>query len=99
MRYWSSGVRVGGGGASVVVGGTVVVGAMVVVGGTVVVGAMVVVGSVVAGAEVSELPPHPETTNRNVSATAYLFTIPVCHPSPEGEVGGQVRTSDTRSRN
>ena len=54
--------------------------------------------TVVTGVAVSELPPHPETTNRNVSATAYFFTIPVCHPSPEGEVGGEVRTSDTRSR-
>ena len=59
--------------------------------------AVVVGGAVVAGVAVSELPPHPETTNRNVSATAYFLTVSVCHPSPEG-VRGEVRTSDTRSR-
>ena len=62
-----------------VVGATVVVGAAVVVGTTVVVDA-----TVVTGVAVSELPPHPETTNRNVSATAYFLTASVCHPSPEG---------------
>jgi hypothetical protein len=31
---------------------------------------------------VSELPPHPETTNKNVSATARVFIGAVCHPSP-----------------
>jgi len=40
---------------------------------------MVVVGTtvaVVAGVAVSELPPHPETTNRNTSATAYFLIAP-----------------------
>lgn len=32
---------------------------------------------------VFELPPHPETTNKNVRATAYLFTVSVCHPGNE----------------
>jgi hypothetical protein len=75
----------------VVVGATVVVGAVVVVvGATVVVGAVVVVvgATVVAGLAVSELPPHPETTNRNVRTTAYFLTVSVCHPSPEGAGGG-----------
>ena len=35
----------------------------------------------------SELPPHPEATNRNVSATARFLTVGVCHPSPEGGRG------------
>ena len=43
--------------------------------------------TVVTGVAVSELPPHPETTNRNVSATAYFLTVSVCHPSPGGGVG------------
>ena len=51
------------------------VGAAVVVSATVVVGAAVVV--VAAGAAVSELPPHPETTNKNASATAYFLIAPV----------------------
>jgi hypothetical protein len=71
----------------VVVGATVVVGAVVVVvGATVVVGAVVVVvgATVVTGVAVSELPPHPETTNRNVRTTACFLTVSVCHPSPEG---------------
>jgi|TARA_B110001454_G_C12341434_1_gene276187 hypothetical protein len=42
---------------------------MVVVTATVVVGAAAVVE---VGAVVFELPPHPETTNKNVSATAYF---------------------------
>ena len=64
-------------------------GRVVVVGATaVVVGATVVVGAVVvAGVAVSELPPHPETTNRNVRATACFLTTRVCHPSPEGGGG------------
>jgi len=45
------------------------------------------VATVVTGVAVSELPPHPETTNRNVSATAYFLIAPVCHPSPEGGGG------------
>ena len=77
-------------GAAVVVGATVVVvGAAVVVGATVVVaGAIVVVGAAVVdatgvtGVAVSELPPHPEATNKNVTATAYFLTVSVCHPSP-----------------
>ena len=36
---------------------------------------------------VSELPPHPETTNKNVSATAYFLIATFCHPSLEG--GGE----------
>jgi len=45
--------------------------ATVLVGATV---AVVVGATVVAGVAVSELPLHPETTNKNVRATAYLFT-------------------------
>jgi hypothetical protein len=30
---------------------------------------------VVAVVAVSELPPHPETTNKNVSATVYFLTV------------------------
>ncbi len=52
----------------------------------VVVGTAVVV-AVVAGVAVSELPPHPETTNKNASATAYFLTATVCHPSPKGGGG------------
>ena len=48
--------------------------AVVVDAATVVVGATVAAGAtVVAGTAVSELPPHPEATNRNVSATAYFL--------------------------
>ena len=88
-------------GPAVVVGATVVVGAAVVAGATVVVSAAVVVDSakVEVGAAVSELPPHPETTNRNVSATAYFFTASVCHPAPGG--GGATSEPpgvDTRRR-
>ena len=62
-----------------------VVAATVVVGTAVVVDAWVAAGATVAaGVAVSELPPHPEVTNRKVSATAYFLTVPVCHPSPEG---------------
>ena len=97
-------------GATVVVAGTaVVVGATVVVGAAFVVGVLVavVVGVVVAvvvvdsaevGAAVSELPPHPETTNKTVTATVCALTFQVCHPSP---VGGGATTGapgvDTRS--
>jgi hypothetical protein len=42
----------------------------------VVVGTAVVV-AVVAGVAVSELPPHPETTNKNASATAYFLIAPI----------------------
>ena len=78
-------------GATVVVADTaVVVGATVVVG--VVVGAVFAVGVVVVvvdsaevGAAVSELPPHPETTNKTVTATVCALTFQVCHPSPEAE--------------
>ena len=48
--------------------------------------------TVVAGVAVSELPPHPETTNKNVSATAYFLTVGVCHPSP-GERTAETGTS------
>ena len=94
------------GAAVVVIGATVVVGAaVVVIGATVVVGAAVVVttvvvdarvaagATVVAGVAVSELPPHPETTNKNASATAYFFIVSVCHPTPEGGVGGSLTPS------
>jgi len=56
----------------VVAGVAVVVGATVVVAATVVVGAAVVVE---VGAAVSELPPHPEATNKNTRATAYFLTV------------------------
>ncbi len=59
------------------VGAAVVVGAAVAVAGVVVVGAAVVVA---LGAAVSELPPHPEATNRSARATAYFLTTPACHP-------------------
>ena len=77
-------------GAIVVVATTaVVVGAAVVVGTTVVVGGRVAAGAtVVAGVAVFELPPHPETTNKNVNATAGLLIGAVCHPLPEGGGGG-----------
>ncbi|HJM73011.1 MAG TPA: hypothetical protein QF651_05640 [Acidimicrobiales bacterium] len=68
-----------GGGAVVMVGATVVV-----VDTAVVVGVAAVVE---VGAVVSELPPHPETTKKNVRTTAYFFTARVCHPSPEGRWG------------
>ena len=59
---------------------------------------VVVDGTVVAGVAVSELPPHPETTNRKVSATAYFLTVSVCHPSPEGGgVTSEPLGVDTRS--
>ena len=78
-------------GTAVVVGATVVVGTAFVVG--VVVGAVLAVDVVVAvvvvdsaevevGAAVSELPPHPETTNKTVTAAAYFLTVGVCHPLP-----------------
>ena len=54
----------------------------------VVVNATVMVdATVAAGVAVPELPPHPETTNRNAKATAYFLTASVCHPTPEGTVG------------
>jgi hypothetical protein len=78
-------------GAAVLVGtAVVVVGAWVVAGTIVVVGAAVVV--------VSVLLLHAEATSSAATTTSYFFTIPVCHPSPKGEVGGEVRTSDTRRR-
>ena len=65
-----------------------VVGAAVVVDTTVVVDACVVSrATVVAGVAVSELPLHPEATNKNVRTTAYFLTVSVCHPAPEGAVG------------
>ena len=80
-------------GTAVVVGATVVVGAAFVVGVLVavvvgVVVAVVVVDSAEVGAAVSELPPHPETTNKTVTATAYFLMVSVCHPS--SEAGGGV---------
>jgi len=77
-----------------------VVGAAVVVDTTVVVDACVVSrATVVAGVAVSEPPPHPEATNRNVRATAYFLTVRVCHPSPEGAVGvSDALRVDTYSR-
>ena len=79
---------------AVVVGATVVVGAAFVVGVMVAVAVGVVVAVVVVdsaevevGAAVSELPPHPEATNKNVTATAYFLTVGVCHPFPEGAGG------------
>ena len=88
-------------GATVVVADTaVVVGATVVVG--VVVGAVFAVGGVVVvvdsaevGAAVSELPPHPETTNKTVTATVCALTFQVCHPSP---VRGGATTGASRCR-
>ena len=91
-------------GTTVVVGATVVVGTAFVVG--VVVGAVFAVDVVVAvvvvdsaevevGAAVSELPPHPETTNKTVTATACALTFQVCHPSP---VGGGATTGAPRCR-
>ena len=75
-------------GTTVVVGATVVVGVAFVVGVVVAVVAGVVVAVVVVdsaevevGAAVSELPPHPETTNKTVTATACALTFQVCHPS------------------
>ena len=54
----------------------------------VVAGACVAAGAtVVAGVAMSELPPHPEATNKNVSATAYFLTVSVCHPTPQGGGG------------
>ena len=89
-------------GTAVVVGATVVVGAAFVVGvlAAVVVGvlaAVVVVDSaeVEVGAAVSELPPHPETTNKTVTATACALTFQVCHPSP---VRGGATTGAPRCR-
>ena len=76
-------------GTAVVVGATVVVDTAFVVGG--VVGAVFAIGVVVVGvgvdsvevgAAVSELPPHPETINKTVTATACALTSQVCHPSP-----------------
>ena len=69
--------------AVVVVAATVVVGVAVVVGATVVVGARVAAGAaVVTGVAVSELSPHPETTNRNATATAYFLTATARTSSP-----------------
>ena len=71
-------------GAAVVV----VVGAVVVAVGVVVAGAAVVVavGVVVVAVDtvVSELPPHPDATNKSASATACLRMAPLCHLSYEG---------------
>ena len=68
-----------GGGDVVVAGAEVLVRTAVVVNATVMVDA-----TVAAGVAVSELPPHPETTSKNVTATAYFLMAPVCHPTPQG---------------
>ena len=89
-------------GTAVVVGATVVVGTAFVVGVLVAVAAGVVVAVVVVdsaevevGAAVSELPPHPETTNKTVTATVCALTFQVCHPSP---VRGGATTGASRCR-
>ena len=92
-------------GTAVVVGATVVVDTAFVVG--VVVGAVfaigvvvvvVVVDSVEVGAAVPELPPHPETINKTVTATACALTSQVCHPSPvQGGARYQPPDGDTCS--
>ena len=70
---------------------TIVVSASIVVGVAVVVGATPIVDlTVVAGALVSELPPHPTATKRSVRRTADFFTDSVCHPSL-AEVGSETR--------
>ena len=70
---------------------TVVVSASIVVGVAVVVGATPIVDlTVVAGALVSELPPHPTATKRSVRRTADFFTDSVWHPSL-AEVGSETR--------
>ena len=66
-------------GVAVVVRATVVGTAFVV--GVVVAVVVVVVDSAEVGAAVSELPPHAETTNKTVTATACALTFQVCHPS------------------
>jgi len=78
----------------------VVVGAVEVSAGAVEIGAwLAAVATVVAGVAVSELPPHPEATNKNASATAHFLTVPVCHPTPEGAVGVSAALGvDTYSR-
>jgi hypothetical protein len=38
--------------------------------------------TVAAGVAVSELPPHPEATNKTVTATAYFLTPLSLPPSP-----------------
>ena len=69
----------------VVVGVAVDVGPAVVVGAAVVVAATVVVGvAVVAGVAVSELPLHPETTNKKATATAYFLMIQSVTPALRG---------------
>jgi len=68
------------------VGGAVLVGtAVVVVGAWVVAGTIVVVGAAVV--VVSALPLHAEATSSAATTTSHFFTIPVCHPSPEGGGG------------
>jgi len=55
------------------------------VGAAVVVAATVVVGvAVVAGVAVSELPLHPETTNKKATATAYFLMIQSVTPALRG---------------
>jgi len=72
------------------VGGAVLVGtAVVVVGAWVVAGTIVVVAAAVV--VVSVLLLHAEATSSAATTTSYFFTIPVCHPSPEG--GGGVDVS------
>jgi hypothetical protein len=81
-------------GAAVVAAATVVVGAAVVAAATLVVGAAVVAAAtVVVGVAVSELPPHPEATNKNVRTTACFLIVGVCHSSPEGGRGVSLTSS------
>ena len=64
-------------------GGAVLVGtAVVVVGACVVAGTIVVVGAAVV--VVSVLLLHAEATSIAATTTSYFFTIPVCHPTPQG---------------
>jgi hypothetical protein len=82
----------------VVVEGAVLVGtAVVVVGACVVAGTIVVVGAAVV--VVSVLLLHAEATSSAATTTSYFFTIPVCHPSPEGAGATSGAPGvDTRSR-
>ena len=67
-----------------VVGTAVVVSASIVVSAAVVVGATPVVDSTdVAGALVSELPPHPVATKQSVRRSGDFVRESVWHPSPE----------------
>ena len=60
----------------------------------VVVGACVVAGTIVV-VVVSVLLLHAEATSSAATTTSYFFTIPVCHPTPQG---GGVRYEPPRCR-